>query len=138
MVWHTEELDCGLPLGWDARIASQPLCPREPKVRSLRPRQDHQRRCGAALAKWTLCLPHLDVLIMQKPHAGSPMLSPAPILPEERRTSDGEEMEEDTDLARLCGGVTIPLALLAQRTGTTTADAGSIHPRDAQRVSGRA
>jgi len=36
-------------------------------------------------------------------------------------------MQQHADLARLCCGVAIPLALLAQRTGTTTANAGSIH-----------
>jgi hypothetical protein len=39
-------------------------------------------------------------------------------------------MQQHADLARLCGGAALPLALLAQRTGTATADAGPIH--DAQ------
>ncbi len=97
-------------------------------MRPLRPRKD--RRSGAALAGWILRLPHLDVLITHKLHTGSPMLSPAPVIPEERLPPDGEGMEEYTDLARLCCGSAIPLALLAQWTGTTTANAGSIH--DAQ------
>jgi len=94
-------------------------------VRPLRPRKD--RRSGAALAGWTVRLPHLEVLITQQLHTGSPMLSPAPVMPEERRPPNGEGMEEDTDLARLCCSSAIPLALLAQWTGTTTANAGSIH-----------
>jgi hypothetical protein len=36
-------------------------------------------------------------------------------------------MQEQTDLAWLRGFAALPLALLAQRTGTTTADAGPIH-----------
>src|SRR6266699_7134153 len=39
-------------------------------------------------------------------------------------------MQQDAHLTWFRGGPTLPLALLAQRTGTTTADAGSIH--DAQ------
>jgi len=38
--------------------------------------------------------------------------------------------EPHADLTRLFGGTTLPLTLVAQRTGTTTADAGTIH--DAQ------
>src|ERR1700730_14134586 len=40
MLWHPEELDSDLPLGWCPRIASQALGPREPKVRPLCPRKD--------------------------------------------------------------------------------------------------
>src|SRR2546421_4659236 len=36
-------------------------------------------------------------------------------------------MQQDAHLTWFRGGPTLPLALLAQRTGTTTADAGSIH-----------
>ena len=39
-------------------------------------------------------------------------------------------MQQDADLAWLLGGLPLPLTLLAQPTGTATADAGSIH--DAQ------
>ena len=52
-------------------------------MRPLRPRKD--RRSGAALAGWTVRLPHLEVLITHQLHTGSPMLSPAPVMPEERR-----------------------------------------------------
>jgi len=41
-IWHPEELDSDLPLGWRTRIASQALCPREPKVRPLGPRKDQR------------------------------------------------------------------------------------------------
>src|SRR2546430_190903 len=36
-------------------------------------------------------------------------------------------MQQHTDLARLCRRTAIPLTLLAQRTGTTTVNAGAIH-----------
>src|SRR5579884_1755574 len=36
-------------------------------------------------------------------------------------------MQQHTDLARLCRRTAIPLTLLAQRTGTTTVNAGTIH-----------
>jgi hypothetical protein len=58
------------------------------------------------------------------------MLSPAPVLPEQRRIPHGQWMQQDTDLARLLGSSALPLALLAQRTGAATAAARSIH--DAQ------
>jgi hypothetical protein len=37
-----------------------------------------------------------------------------------------ERMEQDTHLTWLCGGAAVPLTVFAQRTRTTTADAGSI------------
>lgn len=112
LVWHPEELDADLSLGWRTRITPQTLGPGEPKVCPLRPRKD--RRSGAALAGWTLRLPDLDLLITHQLHTGSPMLSAAPVMPEERRCCDREGMQQDTDLARFCCGVAIPLALLAQ------------------------
>lgn len=124
MVWHPEELDADLPVGWEGGIAGQTLGPREPKVRPLRPRKDSRSR--AALAGWSLGLPDLNLLITYQLHTGSPMLPAAPVLPEERRSGDREGMQQDTDLARLYGGSTIPLALLAQGTETTTANTGSI------------
>jgi hypothetical protein len=36
-------------------------------------------------------------------------------------------MQQHADLAWFCCGVALPLTLLTQRTGTTTANAGSIH-----------
>jgi hypothetical protein len=46
-------------------------------------------------------------------HTGASMLSPAPVVPEERRIPDGEWMQEHAHLARLRGLATIPLALFA-------------------------
>src|SRR6266568_886965 len=44
--------------------------------------------------------------------------------------SDAQWMQQYAHLARLRGGIALPLALLPQRTGTTTAAAGRVH--DAQ------
>ena len=63
----------------------------------------------------------------QKLDAGPAMLPPTPVPPEKRRFPDHKGMQKHTDLAWLCCGSAIPLALLAERTGTTTANAGSIH-----------
>ncbi len=70
---------------------------------------------------------HLDPLVSHELLTGTSVLSAAPIPPEKRRKTNRERMQQHADLARLCGSVAIPLALLAQRTGTATADAGSIH-----------
>ncbi len=70
---------------------------------------------------------YLNSLVTHQVHARPPMIPTAPVIPEERRIPDNERMQEDAHLARLLGGAALPLTLLAQRTGTTTADAGSIH-----------
>jgi hypothetical protein len=66
-------------------------------------------------------------LVAEELYAGAPMNSPTPVMPEKRRIPDSKWMQEYADLARLCSGAAIPLAPLTQRTGTTTANAGSIH-----------
>jgi hypothetical protein len=58
--------------------------------------------------------------------AGPPMYSAAPVLPEQRLPPDAERMQEHADLARLFGGVPIPLALLTWLTGTAVANTGCI------------
>src|SRR4051812_16896168 len=55
------------------------------------------------------------------------MFSATPISPEERCGTNGERMEQEAHLAWLLGGTALPLALLAERTGPTTANAGRIH-----------
>ena len=102
-------------------------------MRPLRPRKDRRQRRGAALAWWLLSKPHLDVLITHQLHTGTPMRSPAPVTPEERKVANDKRVEQHTHLARFTSGFAIPLTLLAQGTGTTTADTGPIHPRVAQR-----
>jgi hypothetical protein len=69
----------------------------------------------------------LHLLLAEQAHAGSTMLSATPILPEQGSRPHLERMEQDTDLAWLLGGTALPLTLLAEGAGTTTADTGSIH-----------
>ena len=63
--------------------------------------------------------------------ARTPMHSPTPIVPQQGRRADDKRMKKHADLARLLGSRAIPLALLAQRTGAATANAGSIHDTQA-------
>lgn len=68
----------------------------------------------------------LHALIPHQLDTRTPVFPAVPISPEERCGTNGERMEQDAHLARLCCGSAIPLALLAQGTGPTTANAGSI------------
>ena len=69
----------------------------------------------------------LDALIAQELDTGASVDSTTPVLPEERRIPDDKRMEQDAHLARLARFATLPLALLAQRAGAATANAGGIH-----------
>jgi hypothetical protein len=62
------------------------------------------------------------------------MNSAPPIMPEDRRRADRHWMQQDAHLAGLRRRPAIPLTLLAQWTGTATADTGPIH--DAQAAIG--
>ena len=69
---------------------------------------------------------YLDALKAQELDARPSVGPTAPVAPEEGGRTDDEWMQEHTHLARLRRRAAIPLTLLAQGTGTTTADAGSI------------
>ena len=58
------------------------------------------------------------------------MFFAGPISPEQWCGADAKRMQQHADLAWFRGVAALPLALLPFRTGTTTADAGSVH--DAQ------
>ena len=109
-------------------IANQSLDPRKAGMGALgageRGRPDVWSDGGWAHAPLHL---NLDALGTNEVDTGTSMLSSAPVLPEKRFPSDSERMQEPAFLARLFGGVTIPLALLAQRAGTTIANTGAIH-----------
>lgn len=123
--WDTKQPDRHWPRCCNASIASQPLLPGETIMRALCAGQDHFRfawRSGGRRQQ-----AQLDALVSHELQTGAPVFSPAPIPPEQRGRTNLERMQQHADLARLCSGVAIPLALLAQRTGTTTANAGSIH-----------
>jgi hypothetical protein len=57
----------------------------------------------------------------------SPVLSAAPIPPEEWSGTNGKWMEQNAHLARLFSSTPIPLALLTQLTRTTPAVTSGIH-----------
>ena len=123
--WDTKQSDRHLPSCCNAPIASQPLLPGETIMRALCAGEDHFRfawRSGGRRQR-----AHLDALVSHELQTGAPVFSPTPIPPEQRSRTHLERMQQHADLAGLCGGVAIPLALLAQPTGTTTANAGSIH-----------
>jgi hypothetical protein len=79
---------------------------------------------------------HLDFypLRVKQLDACTPMNSSTLFSPEERFGANDKRMEEHADLARFRGGAAVPLTLLAQRAGTTTANVGSVH--DAQAAIG--
>ena len=73
---------------------------------------------------------HLQALVTPHLDAGSAIEPPTPIAPEDRRCPDGQGMEQETDLARFGRVAAFPLTLPTQRTGTATADAGSLDQAD--------
>lgn len=110
---------------WRLRIASQSRLPREPRVR---PRSSGKRqRRSISIGSDVRFLLYRHPLVTQELDTGVSMKSAAPISPEERLIANHKRMQEHTDLARLFGGAALPLTLLTQRTGATTANAGRIH-----------
>src|SRR6266516_6605087 len=78
--------------GWDSCVASEPLCPREASMGALGAGQDHfcvARRSGGGRRQ-----AHLDALVSQELHTGTPMLSAAPIPPEQWRGTNLERMQQ--------------------------------------------
>lgn len=75
--WDAEQSDRHLTRCGDSRVASEPLCPREASMGTLRAGQDHfrfaWRSCGGRRQA------HLDALVSHELHTGAPVLSPAPI-----------------------------------------------------------
>ncbi len=70
---------------------------------------------------------HVYPLMAQELDAGTSIPPATPIVPQERGWADHQRVEQQADLARLFGSMSLPLTLLAQRTGAATADAGCIH-----------
>jgi hypothetical protein len=66
-------------------------------------------------------------LITHELHAGAPMLSAAPVTPEQGSRANDKRVEQHTHLTRFPSGFAIPLTLLTQRTGAATVDTGGIH-----------
>ncbi len=122
--WDAEELDHDVTSCWRTRIASQPLFPRETRVGSLRTRQDHV--CCARLRGGGWRQADLDALVSHELLTPAPMLSSTPISPEQRCRTHPERMQKHAHLARLRSSAPIPLTLVTQGTGATTADARCI------------
>jgi hypothetical protein len=123
--WDAAQSDGHLPSWGNASIASQPLLKRQSIMRPLRTgqRRRWERRSGRKIRFY----PHLQALVTKKLHTRPPMLPTAPILPEDGERPDDQWMQEYTHLTWLRGGAAIPLTLLAQGTGTATADTGCVH-----------
>ena len=109
--WDAEQLDRDLASRWIPRIASEAFCPRKARVRTLRTGKDHipltWRSCGGRRQA------HLDALVSHKLPTGAPVLSAAPIAPEQRCGTHRERVQQNTDPTRLRGDFPMPLALLA-------------------------
>ena len=121
----TKQLDRDLARSFSTRIAREPLCPREARVGTLRTGKDDFRVAWRSSDGRHQA--HLDALVPHELETGTPMLSPAPIPPEKRLIPNPERMQEHAHLAWFLGDTALPLALLAQRTRATTANAGRIH-----------
>ena len=81
-LWNPEQSDGDLTSRSAPGIASQADLPREASVSALRARKDHVHWVGRGGGRrWYA---HLDPLLTQKPQAGAPMLSAAPVAPKQR------------------------------------------------------
>ncbi len=123
--WDAEELDRDLASRWSTHIASEPLCPREARVGTLRAGQDHfraaKRSCGGRRQA------HLNALVPHELHAGAPVLSPAPI--PRSRSGVGPTRrgcEPHTDPTWFCGCFPVPLTPQTLWAATTIEDAGAV------------
>jgi hypothetical protein len=130
--WDTEQLDRDWASSFRARIASEPPCPREARVRALRTGEDHVR--GA----WRSCggrrQAHINALVSHELDAGAPVFSAAGVAPEQRRGTHSQRMQQHTHLAWLCDRAPIPLTVLAQRARAAGTNTGRIdHPQTSVR-----
>ena len=108
------------------RIASQPLCPREPIVGTLGTGKRRRRESSEVGRSGRFDL-DLDPLMTHQLDA-RPSVEPAPpVTPEKRLRTHDKRVQQDAHLARLLGSAAMPLTLVAQGTRTATADAGCIH-----------
>src|SRR2546421_8254457 len=82
---------------------------------------------GSRAGRRSLLHLHNHLLLPKQVHAGSAMTSAAPVPPEQRSRSDREGMQEHAHLSWLRCRLSLPLALLTQRAGAATADAGGVH-----------
>jgi hypothetical protein len=126
--WDAKQPDGHLPRGGNASIASQSFFPRKAIMRPLRTgkgrRRTREKGRGGRFDR------DLDALRAHQLDACPAVRATTPVMPSDGLRADDHWMQQHADLARLLGGAALPLALLAQRTGTATAVTSSIH--DAQ------
>jgi len=127
--WDAKHPDRDWPSCENASMASQPLWKAWTIPRPLCARQNHVRQGGRSDDRWRQA--PLQALVAQELHASTPMGSAAGEAPEKGSNTNLERMQQHTHLARPGRRTAIPLTLLAQFTGTTPADAGSIHQEQA-------
>jgi hypothetical protein len=124
VVWDAVEFAGGRLGSGSAGIASQSFLPREAIMGALRTGEDDRLLGFGSLGRrWHL---HIHSLAAQQLDTRASMLPAAPVTPSQGGWTDNEGMQQHAHLARLRRGVALPLTLLPQRTGTATADAGSI------------
>jgi hypothetical protein len=120
---HAEELDRDLASSAGACIARQPLGKREAVMGPLRTREDGRRWDWR---RQRLLQRDVHSLTTQQLHTGTPLLSAAPIPPEQRRRAHRERMQQQTDSTRLCRLSSVPLTLLAQGADTTVSNPSGV------------
>jgi hypothetical protein len=128
MLWDAEQSDRHPSRSLETYIARQSLCPGEPSMGTL----CAGKGCGLDGRVRRSGRPDLDLdaLITQELDTGTSVDPTTPVTPQQWRLPHNQWMQQDTDLTWLLGDLALPLALLAQRAGTTTANASAIH--DAQ------
>jgi hypothetical protein len=114
------QFDRYLTSRFEARIASQPFSPREPIMGALCAGKRHRLDSEASGRRRTNL--DLDTLRTQQLDARPSVGSTTPVAPEQRCRPDDKGMQKHTHLARFRGSAAIPLTLLAQGAGTTTAE----------------
>jgi hypothetical protein len=73
--WDTEQLDRDWASSFRVRIASEPPCPREARVRALRTGEDHVRRAWRSYGGRRQA--HINALVSHELDAGAPVRSAA-------------------------------------------------------------
>lgn len=133
--WDTEQRERDPASRGNSCIASEPKRPVEAVMCALRTGQGCRDRICAG--REPLLLLDVHALITKQLDARPSVMQTTPVIPEERLISNHEWMQQHAHLARLFGGAPIPLALLTQLTGTTTANAGGVHQPQAPSASCR-
>ena len=107
-----------------AKILGAPFVKREASMGPLGARK-HARRWVAGRCERGMHL-HIQALMAHQLDTGSTRAPATPISPQQWLGANHLGMQKQAHLARLRGGMSLPLTLLAQRAGTTAANAGSI------------